>query len=108
MIDDRCRRRIEAAKDLAAQTDSEGERNAALAAVERMEANQPTKAIVRRKELLDHQRRAWLCLASGGGRLSKSENSFLHNIRERRTTPTTAQSEWLHLIEVRIQWEKSL
>lgn len=109
---------------LADNAGTEGERSAALAAVERVKRRQMLSKVANACEaapvehrpagprsaihLLPHQRRAWLCLVNGAGMLSKNENSFLHNIRERRTTPTTAQAEWLNLIEVRIQWEKSL
>ena len=72
-----------------------------------MEAISPTRAVVRRKELRDHQRRAWLCLVAGAGRLSKAENSFLHNVRERQSI-SDRQAKWLTDLEVRIEWEKSL
>lgn len=84
-----------------------GEVEACDAALARLDEASPTLVVIRRKELLDHQRRAWLCLASGGGHLSKAENSFLHNIRERRSI-STAQAKWLNDIEVRVRWEKSL
>lgn len=67
-----------------------------------------TKQVIKAKVLADHQRRAWLCLVDGAGRLSKAENSFLHNIRERRIHPTSSQMRWLTDLERRIAWEKSL
>lgn len=84
-----------------------GEIDACDAALTRLEAVSPTRAVVRRKALLDHQRRAWLLLVAGVGRLSKTENSFLHNVRERLTI-TERQAKWLTDLEVRIEWEKSL
>lgn len=116
MID--TRRRIEAAKRLAESTDNEGERNAALAAVERMEASQPTrnavaiKAAVSRSPravalLLPHQRMAWLCLAAGAGNLSKTENSFLHRMRESRYI-SPRQQDWLRDIDIRLRWEAGI
>src|SRR3546814_6588266 len=84
-----------------------GEVEACDAALARLDAISPTRAVVRRKELRDHQRRAWLCLVAGAGRLSKAENSFLHNVRERQSI-SDRQAKWLTDLEVRIEWEKSL
>jgi len=116
MID--TRRRIEAAQRLAEQTDNEGERNAALAAVQRMQASQSTrnavaiKAAVNRAPravaaLLPHQRMAFLCLAAGGGRLSKKENSFLHKMRDSRWI-SPRQQAWLTDLDARLRWEAGL
>lgn len=110
---------------LADSTDNPGERLAALAAVERL----TTKSVVAKKAalydgipsdplgadhrpvrpkpvtpLLPHQRMAWLCLAAGAGNLSRSENSFLHRMRESRYI-SPRQQDWLRDIDVRLRWE---
>lgn len=83
-------------------------REAAEIAKAKLAKAHSTKQAIRAKVLADHQRRAWLCLVDGAGRLSKAENSFLHNIRERRIQPTSSQMRWLGDLELRIAWEKSL
>ena len=124
-------RKIEAARRLAASTDVPGEKDAAHAAIARLEANSTTTDVVRRREtlpfpadpfthggarsnsgprpvrlLLPHQRQAWLALAAGGGRLSRTENSFLHRMRESRYI-SPDQQRWLNEIGVRLEWEAS-
>ncbi|WP_374394414.1 hypothetical protein [Sphingopyxis sp.] len=123
-------RKIDAAKRLAESTDNLGERNAALAAIERL----TTKSVVAKKAalyegipsdpfgprsdhrpvgprpvvpLLPHQRMAWLCLAAGAGKLSRSENSFLHRMRESRYI-SPRQQDWLRDIDVRLRWEAGI
>lgn len=83
-------------------------RKNAEAAKARLTTALATMQVIRAKVLADHQRRAWLCIVDGAGRLSKAENSFLHNIRERRIQPTSSQMRWLGDLELRIAWEKSL
>lgn len=125
-------RKIEAARRLAASTDVPGEREAAEAAISRLEARNPTRDVVRKREplpapsdpfgerqapvrggprparlLMPHQRKAWLALAAGGGRLSRNENSFLHRMRESNHI-SPAQQRWLDDIDVRLQWEATL
>lgn len=111
-------RKIEAARRLAASTDVPGEREAAEAAISRLEASSPTRDVVRKREpltagprparlLMPHQRKAWLALAAGGGRLSRNENSFLHRMRE-SSHISPAQQRWLDDIDVRLQWEATL
>lgn len=79
----------------------------AEAAKARLTAAHATQRVVRAKVLAEHQRRAWLCLVNGAGILSKRENSFLHNVRERRVI-TGPMARWLDDLETRIRWEKSL
>lgn len=124
-------RKIEAARRLAASTDNPGEKAAANAAISRLESKGETRGVVRKREnlpvpadpftaggvrsnpgprpvrlLLPHQRQAWLALAAGGGRLSRTENSFLHRMRESRYI-SPDQQRWLNEIGVRLEWEAS-
>jgi len=115
---------------LADNAGTEGERTAALAAVERVKRRQmlsgvanacetvPTDPFGDRVEnrpagprpvtpLLPHQRMAWLCLAAGAGNLSKTENSFLHRMRESRYI-SPRQQDWLRDIDVRLRWEAGI
>lgn len=112
---------------LADNAGTKGERAAALAAVERVKRRQllakladacepvPPDPFGKRVKhdrsgphpvtpLLPHQRMAWLCLAAGAGNLSRSENSFLHRMRESRYI-TPRQQDWLRDIDVRLRWE---
>jgi len=112
---------------LADNAGTEGERAAALAAVARVKRRQmlakvatacepvPVDPFGERLEhkpsgprpvapLLPHQRMAWLCLAAGAGNLSRSENSFLHRMRESRYI-SPRQQDWLRDIDVRLRWE---
>jgi hypothetical protein len=101
------KRRIKAAQHLADNTSNAGEREAALAAVERLRANSPTRAAVKAKGLMEHQRRAWMCLVDGAGHLTKWENSFLHSVRAARSA-SGKQMKCLADIERRIAWEATL
>lgn len=115
---------------LADNAGTEGERAAALAAVERVKRRQmlakvanacdpvPADPFGERVEhkptgprpvsrLLPHQRMAWLCLAAGAGNLSRSENSFLHRMRESRYI-SPRQQDWLRDIDVRLRWEAGI
>ena len=112
---------------LADNAGTEGERAAALAALERVKRRQMLSKVANACEavpadpfgervdhkssgprpvtpLLPHQRIAWLCLAAGAGNLSRSENSFLHRMRESRYI-TPRQQDWLRDIDVRLRWE---
>lgn len=84
-----------------------GEVKACDEALARLEASSPTRAAVTVRALAEHQRRAWLCLVDGAGRLTKKESSFLHNMRERRFA-SPSQLRWLDDLALRIQWEKTL
>lgn len=102
-------RKREAIKALAASATIPGEVAAAKRALERLDAGvEGTRNVVRAKAaasgLMPHQRTAWLCLVTGAGRLSRSESSFLHNMRERRFI-TEAQQKWLDALDARISWE---
>lgn len=82
-------------------------RENAEAAKAKLTAAHATQQVVRAKVLAEHQRRAWMCLVNGAGILSKRENSFLHNVRDRRVI-TEPMARWLNDLETRIKWEKSL
>ena len=94
-------------RHLADNAGTEGERDAALAAIDRLNAKTPSRNAVSVKAaalLLPHQRTAWLCLAAGGGRLSRTENSFLHRMRDSRWI-SEKQERWLADIDLRLRWE---
>jgi len=121
---------IHKAQRLADNAATEGERQAALAAVERLKASSPTRGVVQAKAtvpadpfgervvhkksgprpvrlLHSHQRKAWLALAAGGGKLSRNENSFLHRMRE-SSYISPAQERWLNDIDLRLKWEAGI
>ncbi len=121
---------IHKAQRLADNAATDGEREAALAAVERLKAKSPTRGVVEAKAavpadpfgervehkragprpvrvLHPHQRQAWLALAAGGGKLTRNENSFLHRMRE-SSYISTAQQRWLDDIDLRLKWEAGL
>jgi hypothetical protein len=91
-------------QNLADNAGTEGERKAALRAIKRVQANNPSREVVRGKVLMEHQRRAWLCLVAGAGKLSRSESAFLHNVREKRFI-TDRMERWLSDIDTRLRWE---
>ena len=109
---------------------TEGERAAALAAVERVKRRQMLAKVATAYEpvapdpfgervkhrpsgpravasLLPHQRTAWLCLAGGAGNLSRTENSFLHRMRESKYI-SPRQQDWLRDIDTRLRWEAGI
>lgn len=114
---------------LADNAGTAGERDAALAAIERINRRQMLSKVAvaceplpadpfgerveyrrvgpgRAVALMPHQRMAWLCLAAGAGKLSKKENSFLHRMRESRYI-SSRQLDWLKDIDARLRWEAS-
>lgn len=102
-------RKRQAIKARAASTPFPAEVEACERALARLEAgSEGTRNVVRAKAaasgLMPHQRTAWLCLVTGAGRLSRSESSFLHNMRERRFI-TDPQQRWLDALDARISWE---
>ena len=127
---DATERKRRAIKARAASSSFPAEVEACEAALARLEERQPTRNVVRVKAelhpdpfgprqtykrpgppaaraLLPHQRKAWLLLASGGGNLSRSENSFLHRVRESKSI-SAAQSRFLDDIDIRMRWEASI
>ena len=131
---DALERKKKAIKALASSSTSPGEVAACEAALVRLgTGNEGTRNVVRAKAeqhaipadpfgprtkakqsgprparpLLDHNRQAWLALVAGGGRLSRTENSFLHRMRESLYI-SPAQQRWLDDIDTRLRWEASL
>lgn len=123
-------RKRRAIKARAAASPFPAEVEACNAALTRLDERQPTRDVVATKvrlhpdpfgprqtakrpgppavrPLLPHQRKAWLILASGGGHLSRTENSFLHRVRESKFI-TQAQSRWMDDIEIRVRWEETV
>lgn len=127
---DAIERKRQAIKARAASSSFPAEVEACKAALARLDERQPTRNVVKVKaelrpdpfgqretfkrpgppavrSLMAHQRKAWLALAAGGGRLSRNENSFLHRMRESNHI-SPAQQRWLDDIDVRLQWEATL
>lgn len=127
---DAIERKRRAIKARAAASTFPAEVQACEAALARLDERQPTRNVVKVKAefhpdpfgsrqttkrpgppavrpLLPHQRKAWLILASGGGNLTRSENSFLHRVRESKAI-SPAQSRWLDDIDIRLRWEASV
>lgn len=127
---DAIERKRRAIKARAAASTFPAEVEACEAALARLDERQPTRNVVKVKAelhpdpfgpretfkrpgppaaraLLPHQRKAWLILAGGGGKLSRAENSFLHRVRE-STSISTAQSRFLNDIDIRMRWEASI
>lgn len=127
---DAIERKRRAIKARAAASTFPAEVQACEAALARLDERQPTRNVVKMKAelhpdpfgprqtfnragppavraLLPHQRKAWLILAAGGGHLSRSENSFLHRMRESRYL-SPAQQRYLDDIDIRLRWEASV
>lgn len=130
-MSDAIERKKQSIRARAAASPFPAEVEACNAALERLERRSPTREAVKVKAglvqpdpfgirttvertgprpvdpLMPHQRKAWRTLAAGGGRLSRTENSFLHRMRESRYI-SPRQERWLDDLARRLDWEASL
>ena len=88
-------RKIGAMKSLQRSTPFDGEADAAILAIRRLESRMPPAPSVQRVGLLGTwQRTAWLLLLSGM-KWSKRERDFLESMRCKRSSPSERQDAWL-------------
>ena len=88
-------RKIDALKAVHRSTDFDGEADAAMLAIHRLESRLPAAPYVQRVGLLGSwQRTAWLLMLSGMKR-SERERGFLESMRCKRSAPSERQKSWL-------------
>ena len=88
-------RKIDALKAVHRSTDFDGEADAAMRAVRRLESRLPAELSVPRVGLLGSwQRTAWLLMLSGM-KWSEREHDFLESMRCKRSAPSERQEAWL-------------
>lgn len=88
-------RKIDALKAVHRSTDFDGEADAAMLAIRRLESRLPVVPSVQRVGLLGSwQRTAWLLMLSGM-KWSERERGFLESMRCKRSAPSERQKSWL-------------
>lgn len=88
-------RKIDAMKAVRRSTRFDGEADAAMLAIRRLESRLHPAAAVKRIGLLGSwQRTAWLLMLSGM-KWSERERDFLESMRCKRSAPSERQESWL-------------
>jgi len=88
-------RKIDALKALQRSTSFEGEADAAMLAIRRLESRLRAAPSVQRVRVLGPwQRTAWLLMLSGM-KWSERERDFLESMRCKRSAPSERQESWL-------------